>query len=125
MPSTKSDGNVLGYRKLGTTGKPTTFLDSANILLASLTPLNVTHQLLYLTAYNKVSYDGNALFQAYHYVSVNASKFKLSYLDPYTSLIYVDRVNNLGKTSCIFYRNYASSPYYSLYSNQSMDIEHS
>lgn len=125
MPSTKSDGNVLGYKKLGTTGKPTTFLDSANILLASLTPLNATHQLLYLTAYNKASYDGNALFQAYHYVSVNASKFKLSYLDPYTSLIYVDRVNNLGKTSCIFYRNYASSPYYSLYSNQSMDIEHS
>jgi hypothetical protein len=125
MPSTKVDGDVLGFKKLGINGKPITFLDTANILLASLTSLNSTYQLLYLTAYNKVGYDGNALFQAYHYVSVNASKFKLTDLDPYTSLIYVDRVNNLGKTSCIFYRNYASSPYYSLYSNQSMDIEHS
>ena len=108
---------------MGINGKALTFVDTGTIFLTSLGTLNTTHQLLYFTAYDKSRYDGNPLFTTNTVISINASNFKLDYLNLYASLFYMEKVNNLNRTVSLFFRSYGmSSPFYSLYLNQTLDI---
>lgn len=107
-------------------GKPITFIDAGTILVASLSPSNATYQNLYYAAFDKSRYDVSTLYINNSLVSINATNFKLDYLNRYAAIFYIDKVNNLNITNCVFLTGYGlSAPYFTFYNRLTLSIGYS
>ena len=116
----------LRSRSLAVNGKPISFIDAGTILVTSLSPYNATNQILYYVAFDKSRYDVSSLYFNSSLVSINATNFKLDYLNRYAAIFYVDKVNNLNITNCIFLTGYSlNPPYFTFYSRVTLSIGYS